>query len=530
MFSDSFPIRLRGREKAVARFRVVSAVGLLCVLSINAFLWEKHSHHPRVWRPGELPVAFWAWQSRAPKQTDVDAAIRQAGGSELFLRAGQIDVEGGRPLRIRPVAGAMPKNIKLYLVYNATRDFLAGFANLKPVEVAEAVAGAYASDARRAVVDGTTLEGAQLDFDVPTRLLTAYARLLVLVRERLPAEATLSITGLPAWMASQSLNDALSRVDFWIPQCYGASIPKRVAKREPIASPKLVAEAVARARQLGRPFYAGLAAYGYAIHYSRDGSLLALRGDLNPEAVASTPALQLVRQDTFGDEGAVRSQQAAPSDLRQVYRAQGDCVIEGTAVRAEEWIVLEVPTSASFRECAFAAREQGGELLLGLCVFRLPSADDPTTLSTNEVSCALADLDPGFSFNLQALELPQTSHVQITVENDGSVSSAVGQSAMMLMTKVPSGTVRAVRLAGFQSYEAVVDAANDAHQGVSSLRRANTLNFKKSWWRPGARASVEIEFVGEPPVSIWAECRVVSDDGREFSETRTAQINRGGEQ
>lgn len=528
MIPDLFLKGFVGRVSAVARSGRAAGAGLLCVLSITAFSWHRYSQPPRTWRPGELPVAFWAWQSRAPRQTDVDAAISQTGASALFLRAGQIDLEGGKPRRIRAVAGTMPKNIKLHLVYNATRDFLSGFEKLNPDEVAEAVADAYALDERRAAADGATVDGAQLDFDVPTRLLTEYARLLILVRERLPSEARLSITGLPAWMASRSLKDALSLVDFWIPQCYGASIPDRLERGEPIASPKLVAKAVARARELGRPFYAGLAAYGYAIHYSRDGSLLALRGDLGPEVVAGVAALELVGRHTFGGAGRELAETRS-KEWRHVYRARVDCAIDRATVRTGEWIVFEVPTSESLRECALAAREQGGDALLGLCVFRLPSADDRTTLSTREVNYALADVDPAPSFNLQARAIPRTRSVLITVENDGSASSILGQSAMTLSVEVPSGTVRSVSLEGFASYEAIADAADDAHSGACSLRRADTLRFTKNWWRPGSRASAAIELAGELPASIQGECLVTTDAGREFREMRTVQVSRSGE-
>jgi hypothetical protein len=520
----------------VVKLKRAIAFGAVCVVSVSVIGLYRHSHRTLVWRPGELPVAFWAWQSRAPEQSDVEAAINRTGASTLFLRAGQIDLEAGRPRRIRAVTGSMPKNIKLHLVYNATRDFLSRFEKLNPDEVAEAVATAYAFDAQRALADGANVNGAQLDFDVPTRLLGEYGTLLALIRKRLPAETRLSITGLPAWMASPSLNDTLSHVDFWIPQCYGASVPDRLERREPIASPKVVANAVARARELGRPFYAGLAAYGYAIHYSRDGSLLALRGDLDPEVIARAGGLELVEGQPFG--GAVREKSAeVPSgEWRYVYRARGDCVIDGTPVRTGEWVVLEVPTSESLRACARVARDQGGDKLLGLCVFRLPTADDRPTLSTQEVTCALADVDPVFSFKIHASATPRAHNVLLTVENDGSAGSTAGESAMTLWLKVPSGTVRAVNVGDFSSYEAIADAAGaraigeGARLGVCSLRRADTLRLATNWWRPGSRASAEIEFVGEPPVSIRVECSSTNENRREFREVRTVQIRRRGEQ
>ena len=51
---------------------------------------------------------------------------------------------------------------------------------------------------------------------------------------------------------------------------------------------------VRRAASLNRPFYAGLAAYGYAIHYASNGARLAVLGDLDPALVGSRRELQFM--------------------------------------------------------------------------------------------------------------------------------------------------------------------------------------------------------------------------------------------
>lgn len=515
-----------------ARSKRAIAVCAVCVISVSAIGLYRRTQPELVWRPGDLPVAFWAWQSLAPSQTDVDAAIRQTKARTLFLRAGQIDSESGGPRRIRALTGAMPKNIELHLVYNATRDCLSNFGTLDPKELATTITDSFSDDARRAVADQASVRGVQLDFDVPTRLLKEYAGLLRLVRERLSTDARLSITGLSTWLASPSLTDVLSEVDFWIPQFYGAAIPDRLEKKQPIASPKLVAVAVARARELDRPFYAGLAAYGYAIHYSRDGSLLALRGDLDPEVVAQRNELVPVERKRFTEPGR---EDASSGEWRDVYRARSDCLTGGTQLRTGESMVLNLPTSASLRECARVAREQGGARLLGLCIFRLPSLEDRTTLSMREVARALADMAPEFSFKIQMVAKPRTGHVLVTIENDGSTSSILGLSAMTLLLKVPSGSVRAVSTEGFQAYESLIDLGGapqgdrDARLQVCSLRRAEVLRLTKRWWPPGARASASIEFNGEPPASIQAEFLTVTDEAREIREVRTVQTSKSGE-
>ncbi|HWP44280.1 MAG TPA: DUF3142 domain-containing protein, partial [Blastocatellia bacterium] len=340
-----------------------------------ALLASGYERAPIEWRVGEVPVAFWAWQSESPSEADVRRAVVEAGARELFLRAGQIDFEGGRLMRIRAVKGRLPRSIQLHLVYNATRSFLNEFERISPEELATTVLALFDEDAARAERDGARVAGLQLDIDVPTRLLARYAQTLRRVRESLPPGLQLAITGLPAWMESPELKRVLAEVDYWAPQLYGARVPDRMNRLTPISSPESVAAAIERARRLGRPFYAGLSAYGYALHYSRDGSLLSLRGDLDPNLVAQDANLEMVERRPFGAAG----------EWCYVFRARGDGVIDGTVVREGEYLVLDMPSAGSLRECARAVRRRAGEKLLGICVFRVPSSGDPTTLSIEQI-------------------------------------------------------------------------------------------------------------------------------------------------
>ncbi len=112
----------------------------------------------------------------------------------------------------------------------------------------------------------------------------------------------------------------LGEVDFWAPQFYGAEIPATAERIIPIASPLEVARGVERARELGAPFYAGLAAYGQALVYDAGGRLVELRGDLDPARVASDANLELVGRRAF--ERA--SRETARALVRRRPRASGD--------------------------------------------------------------------------------------------------------------------------------------------------------------------------------------------------------------
>jgi hypothetical protein len=274
-------------------------MGIAVMLLVTLIVWNPTASRRHIWAPAETPVAFWSWRSETPSETDVNEAVRQTGAKTLFLRAGQIDCELRKLRRIRRVTGPIPVNIEIHLVYNATRSFLKEFERISAVDASCTVLSAFAADLDLAKTDHAHVVGLQLDFDVPTRLLRRYAAVLQNIRAQLPNEMQLSITGLPTWLDSPALVEVLAACDFWVPQCYGAQVPERLDQRVPITTPEFVARSVARTRDLGLPFYAGVAAYGYAIHYSRGGVLIGLRGDLDPLLVIASFDFEMTGQDAL---------------------------------------------------------------------------------------------------------------------------------------------------------------------------------------------------------------------------------------
>jgi hypothetical protein len=144
-------------------------------------------------------------------------------------------------------------------------------------------------------------------------------------------------------MSSSALAATIDAVDFWIPQCYGAAIPSRLDHAGPISSQVEVSNAIDRARKLGKPFYAGLAAYGYTIHFGRDKRRLEVSGSLDPANVASAPSLELVERSRFGPEARGEIQPAG--EWQYVYRAKESCVVGELVIREGEWLMLDLPTS-----------------------------------------------------------------------------------------------------------------------------------------------------------------------------------------
>ncbi|MDT5268066.1 MAG: hypothetical protein QOH49_252 [Acidobacteriota bacterium] len=515
------------------RFRLLAAAAAMLALMLLTAGWRR-AHAPRVWRPGEVPVAFWSWRTETPSRDEVERAAAETGARALFLRAGQFELKSERVERVRAVAGAMPHGVELHLVYNATPQLLSEFEHIDEKALAAAFTETFRVDSARAGRDGAAVAGLQLDLDVPTRLLTRYRSVLRETRFALPAGVKLSVTGLPTWMESNELPGVLAEVDFWAPQFYGAEIPATADRSIPIASPRDIARDVARARALGKPFYAGLAAYGQAIVYDARGSLIELRGDLDPARVASDTNLELVGRRAFGAgvEGDGGRVGAAPpaGEWRYVFRARIDTVLDGLTLRAGEQVVLEVPGSESLRAGVRGVREGAGDKLLGICLFRLPTRGDATTLRLKEMTAALQDREPEFSTRLSAGAFDEEGAAEnrfvLTAENDGAGGAVYGAGAMTVTLRVPRGSVRGVtRLEGFDTFETLCETQNALQ--LCSAARASVVRLGARAWPAGARARAGLSFEGgSPGTALEARVAVRRDDGRMWE--RVASVSTRG--
>jgi hypothetical protein len=472
------------------------------VLSAALFLLTNHFFsRPRVLAVSEVPIAFWAWRTQAPDSDEVRKVFTATNAKTLFLRAGQFDAADVEVKRINSVSGSLPKATELHLVYNGTRKLLRELERFDADEVARVVADTYRSDLSRAANENVEVRGLQLDLDVPTRLLPRYGQILRRVRELLPPDAALSVTGLPTWADSNDIHAVLEAVDFWVPQCYGANIPTRVTERIPISSPKEVERTMAKVRKLEKPFYAGLSAYSYAILYDKNGDLIELRGDIDPSAAAMNKDLELAATQTFKGD-------ARTSHIRREYRAKKDFVLDGLVIHAGETLVFDLPTAASLRASARAVRENAGESLLGICVFRIPTAEDKTTLSLEEITSALTDLETQASTNVK-FEAISDQQLRIGAENTGNVGSA-----LTIDLEVPAGSVSGVYgLSGFDNYEPLCRVAGKSPVPCSG-RRANIVRLNASVWMPGASAWTSLSVTKPLPASITVSVTTRINNGR----------------
>lgn len=500
--------------KSSIRKRVVFLIGAVGVVIF--VLHGYFAERPRVRAVGEVPVAFWAWRTAVPTDDEVQRAFAATNARALFLRAGQFDIIGGEPKRIRPAAGKLPKTPELHLVYNGTRKLLSELERIETKRFAGVVADTYRSDRSRASEDGVEISGLQLDLDVPTRLLPRYAELLKRVRELLPANAALSITGLPTWADSADIQAVLEAVDFWTPQCYGGSIPTRLTERIPISSPKEVERMVVKARKLEKPFYAGLAAYGYAILYGKNGELIELRGDIDAASVAANKDFDLVDARNF-------STTSPDGQMRHEYRANTEVVLDGLIVKRGETLVFDQPTPESLRAAARAVRENAGDLLIGICVFRIPTEADKTTLSIEEITAALGDRETKISTGI-TLKARSDRELLIIAENSGESSGV-----LTIDIDVPPGSVNGVNgMSGFHDYQALCRPVGGSPVPCSD-RRANVIRLTAAPWTPSDSALTTLSTNKNLPETVLASLTVRTGNGRVEQKTFETKIQNRGE-
>ena len=506
--------QMRSRFSRLPTSRITYVVYALIVLT-SVSLVTSFNAEPRTWAAGEVPVAFWSWRIQSPSQADILDTIEKTNANSLFMRAGQIDYRDGKLVRIRPLAGSFPRGIELHLVYNATRSFLDQLETVDPKTFATTVVKAYNEDLERAKNDNANVRGLQLDIDVPTRLLPQYEKTLLSLRARVVAGTQLSITGLPTWMESPKLDPVLQQVDFWIPQFYGSEIPERSDQLIPISSPQNLTSFVKRARQMNRPFYAGLSAYSVAILYGPSGALVSLRGDMDPGEIASDPNLELIERRQF---------EKTTGEWRYVFRARADGVTDDLAMHAGDRLVVDLPSTESLRTAARIVREQAGEKLLGICVFRLPARDDPATLTADQVHAALSDREASAVVDVR-IRLEQTNYV-LELKNAGTASAILGTPQIDLT--VSPGSFEAC----FETNVAFETLCADAKSSPQpcSQRRANLIRLTPKTLSAGQALKATLILNRSLPPAVPVSITMSTDTGNKYSMNREVLVEGGASQ
>jgi hypothetical protein len=261
--------------------------------------------------------------------------------------------------------------------------------------------------------------------------------------------------------------------------------------------------------------------------YSSSGTLITLRGDMNPLHVANDANLELIERRVFNNT----------NEWRYVYRARSGGVIEGLAMNAGDFLVIDSPSTESLRVAARAVRENAGKKLLGICVFRLPADNDAATLRMQQIAAALGDVPPRADVSVAMVALPPGeqqradvfSEARLTVLNHGTEGILAGDGLTVDLA-VPPGSAHQMSLQGFTSVTThcgLVVSDSLVSAAPCSERRANVLRFKAATLAPGETAEASLVLNGPMPPVLFAHIEIQADDGQTHEWNRQMVVKSG---
>jgi len=242
-----------------------------------------------------LEISLWYWHSPFRLSHDDSQELRALGVRQLFVRAGTISASGeGVVTLVLPQSWqSSPGAPSVVLVFVLDSGVVRHFAQLSNQDMAQCLVGAFCQQQRAAEKAGLTVGGVQLDFNCATRLLPKYTTLLHAIRRALPARTGLSITSLSTWFTSRDLHALIQEVDFYCPQFYETQIGRTLLEARPVSDLRALRNGLAAAHRLGKPFYAGIPAYGHAFMFDDHSRLLGTYRGMSATDALRHPAFRL---------------------------------------------------------------------------------------------------------------------------------------------------------------------------------------------------------------------------------------------
>ena len=287
------------------------------------------------------------------------------------------------------------------------------------------------------IVDGWTRNcnaatiGIQIDCDVPTKRLGAYAEVLRALRAALPEGTHLSVTMLLDWAHARDLPLLMETVDAIVPQFYNAYLPIDLSGQTPLVGGDDLTRVVKKMEAIGRPYRIGLGTYEQCSLYDASGTLVRPAIPLSPEQVLNAGGIadRVLR----GDENVliVRMPKATKIGNHQLNAGQMLAFACGT------------PTGMSKRFAEL--RRLAPRNCAGVVLFRLPGNEVTHSLSLAQVAAAAtANIHPA---NVVArLEPLGNRHYALIVSNQGNEDFLDFTNPARVLVQALGAEIQATRL------------------------------------------------------------------------------------
>jgi hypothetical protein len=320
---------------------------------------------------GELPVDYWDWGANRTLSDRERDILTRLGSREVFSLCGVVAVEDKR-LAWTPQGrpSAPPPGLKQHLVVRID----AGLARQMDPALADALIPVLVAGCQRNQTAATI--GVQLDCDVPTRRLPAYAAVLRRLREALPAGCLLSVTMLLDWSHSKDLAELMQAVDFIAPQFYAAYLPVDPTDTALVGAGDLE-RVIPRLEAVGRPYRIGLPTYEQASLFDAKGNLLRPAVTVSPEAALTAGG----RPGRIGRHDETTFEVLFPQPVQ----------VAGLAFAAGSRLLFGSATAGGLAKAFAAIRRLAPRHCQGIALFRLPGRESTNSLSLAQALAAHRD-------------------------------------------------------------------------------------------------------------------------------------------
>lgn len=351
---------------ALAMLAIVLPLTLVALLG-------RPATEPAASRPAlvDLPLDFWDWganRTLTPVEREQLAAM---GSTQVYSLCGLIAAESGKPTWTPSGrASSPPPGLEQHLVVRLD----AGLARIMDPALGPQLIPLIVAGCERNRTAAS--RGVQIDADVPTKKLAAYAEFLHQLRSALPAGWGLSCTMLLDWARSRDLALVGEAVDFVAPQFYSAYIPLDPAQTHEVVAAVELERTVRRLEALGVPYRIGLPIFEQCSLFDARGELLKPSLPLSPEAALAAGA-RPVRVGR-GDETTLELVVPAPLQAGNLRFAAGQRLLFGT------------PTASGLARQLATLRRIPHVRCRGVLLYRLPGTEITRTLSIAQVAAAVA--------------------------------------------------------------------------------------------------------------------------------------------
>ena len=379
--------------------------------------------------PAGFPIDYWDWGVNRSLSTAERQALDRLGGQDLFSLCGLIrPYEGEWIWEPQGRASVVIPDRRQHLVVRID----AAIARQMDATVAEKIIPLIVAGCARNSTAATI--GVQIDSDVPTKRLAAYAEMLQQLRAALPPGTHLSVTMLLDWARSPDLATVMHAVDTVVPQFYNTYLPIDFSGRTPLVGANDLDRVIPKLEAIGRPYRIGLPTYEQCSQYDAAGEIKRAAIALSPEQALTAGGV--AEQFRRGDENllTVRFAQATK--------------ISAQSIDAGHLLLFASSTPSGLARRLADIRRLRPRHCAGIVLFRLPGRESTHTLTISQVEAA-ANNRVRPALVVARLEPLGNHHHALIVSNQGDEDFLDFTNSARVVIQAAGAELRATQLPGY---------------------------------------------------------------------------------